>query len=196
VPFFVRWPAGKVPEGAECNALSAHLDLLPTIADAVGVELPSDFKKQVEGRSLFPLFKQPTAPWADRLLVHHVGRWNKGQAEDSKYKKSAIQNARFTLVNNKELYDLQADPGETTDVSAAHPEVVSKLSAAYDDWWKEVQPFLVNESAVGPKINPLKEAFWKQFGGGPDEAMLKRMDPSGAASDEEGARPKKGKREQ
>lgn len=196
VPFFVRWPAGKVPEGAECNALSAHLDLLPTIADAVGIELPSDFKKQVEGRSLFPLFKQPTAPWADRLLVHHVGRWNKGQAEDSKYKKCAIQNARFTLVNNKELYDLQADPGETTDVSAAHPEVVAKLSAAYDDWWKDVQPLLVNENAVGPKINPLKEAFWKQFGGGPDEAMLKRMDPSGAGSDEEGARPKKGKREQ
>ncbi|MEI6647241.1 MAG: hypothetical protein WCP12_14490 [bacterium] len=41
---------------------------------------------------------------ADRTLVHHVGRWGHGKVEESKYRSCAIQNSRFTLVNNKELY--------------------------------------------------------------------------------------------
>ena len=44
---------------------------------------------------------------------------------------------------------------------------VARLRAAYDRWWQEVLPCLENEEAVGPKINPFKERFWKQFGGGP-----------------------------
>ena len=75
-----------------------------------------------------PLLKNPKAEWADRMLVHHVGRWKNGTAEQSKYAKSAIQNSRFTLVNNEELYDLKADPGETTNVIAEHPEVVAELT--------------------------------------------------------------------
>ena len=42
---------------------------------------------------------------------------------------------------------------------AAHPEVVAKLRAAYDQWWTDVQPLLVNEDAVGPKVNPMKALY-------------------------------------
>ena len=52
--------------------------------------------------------------------------------------------------------------------------------AGYDQWWQEVQPLLMNENKVGPKMNPMKELYWKQFGGGPDARLLRRMDPSGA----------------
>jgi arylsulfatase len=38
---------------------------------------------------------------------------------------------------------------------------------------------MVNEGAMGPKINPFKAAFWKQFGGGPTPELLKQMDPEG-----------------
>ena len=108
-----------------------------------------------------------------------------GKAEESKLRGCAIQNTRFTLVNNTELYDLKVDPGETTNVIAEHPDVVATLRAAYEQWWKDVQPLLVNENAAGPKMNPMKELYWKQFGGGPDEAMLKRMDPNkGVVGDE------------
>lgn len=44
---------------------------------------------------------------------------------------------------------------------------VNALDAAYDKWWDSVQPQLVNENAVGPKVNPFKELYWQQFGGGP-----------------------------
>ena len=66
------------------------------------------------------------------MLVHHVGRWAKGKAAESKYDSAPIQNSRFSLVNNKELYDLKADPGETKNVIAEHPDVVANLRAAYD----------------------------------------------------------------
>lgn len=178
-PCFVRWPAGGIKGGAQCDALCAHLDLFPTLVDIAGAKLSDEVTRQAEGRSLLPLLKDPGAEWPDRMLVHHVGRWPAGKASEAKYSKCAIQTSRFTLVNNEELYDLEADPGEATNVIAEYPDEVAKLRAAYDQWWSDVQPLLVNEDAVGPKVNPLKQLYWQQFGGGPDEAMLKKMDPAG-----------------
>ena len=60
---------------------------------------------------------------------------------------------------------MKADPGEKTDVAAAHPDVVARLDAAYDKWWAETAPLMVNEKAVGPAVNPFKELYWKQFDG-------------------------------
>ncbi|MFZ5830502.1 MAG: sulfatase-like hydrolase/transferase, partial [Planctomycetota bacterium] len=193
---FFRWPAGSIPRGAECDALTAHIDIFPTLAEITRATLSSDVRKQVEGRSLWPLLQDPKAEWPDRMLVHHVGRWPRGQIAEAKYSKCAIQNSRFTLVNNAELYDLKTDPGETKNVIAEHPEVVAELRTAYDRWWDEVQPLLVNEDAVGPKINPFKELYWKQFGGGPDAELLKRMDPTRTMEKAKPARAKKGKKKQ
>jgi arylsulfatase A-like enzyme len=191
-PCFFRWPAGQIPAGSECTALSAQRDIFPTLAEITGATLSDDVKKQVEGRSLLPLLKNPKAEWPERTLVHHLGRWSKGKAAESKYAACAIQNARFTLVNNEELYDLQADPGETTNVIAQHPDVVAKLRRAYDQWWEEVQPLLVNEDVKAPKMNPFKELYWKQFGGEPTPEMLNRMDPEAKPLNKAGAeRPKK-----
>ncbi len=84
-------------------------------------------------------------------------------------------------MNNTELYDLKADPGETKNVIAEHPEVVAKLRAAYDQWWTDVQPLLVNENVTGiPSINPFQELYYKQFGGSPTPEDLRRMDPKKA----------------
>jgi arylsulfatase len=193
---FFRWPGGGIPGDVECDALSAHLDLFPTLAEITGAELSGELRKQVEGRSLLPLLRNPKAEWADRTLVHHVGRWAKGKAAESKHAKCSIQDSRFTLVNNAELYDLKADPGETANVIADHPEVVAKLRAAYGQWWSEVLPLLVNEDVVGPKLNPMKELYWKQFGGGPNEALRKRMAPGDASTGESPAKLRRKKQKQ
>ncbi|MEJ7637287.1 MAG: arylsulfatase, partial [Singulisphaera sp.] len=116
-------------------------------------------------------------------LVTHVGRWERGQVESSKYVKCSIRDGRFTLVNNRELFDLKVDPGETKDVIAEHPDVVARLRTAYDLWWQSVLPALENETATGPKINPFKALFWEQFGGGPDEELRRQMDPDSAKPD-------------
>ena len=60
---------------------------------------------------------------------------------------------------------------------AQHPEEVARLRAFYDGWWADVLPRLENEHAVAPSMNPFKERYWKQFGGGPDAATLRRMKP-------------------
>ena len=164
VPVFFRWPAGHIPAGAECDALTSQIDLFPTLAEIAGAELSDKVKQQVEGRSLVPLLHAPKAAGSDRTLVHHVGRWSKGGAEDAKYVNCAIQNSRHTLVNNRELYDLKTDPGETKNVVAEHPEVVAQLRAAYDKWWEETRPLMVNESAVMPREQPFTELYIKQFG--------------------------------
>ncbi|HEX4070829.1 MAG TPA: arylsulfatase [Planctomycetaceae bacterium] len=176
VPSFWRWPAGFAG-GCDVSALSAHIDVFPTLAEITGAKLSQAARKQVEGRSLLELLKHPEAKAADRFLVTHCGRWPLGKAETGKYKDYSIRDSRFTLVNNQELYDLQSDPGETTNVIAQHPEEVAHLRAFYDGWWADVLPRLENEHAVAPRMNPFKERYWKQFGGGPDAATLRRMKP-------------------
>lgn len=177
VPSFWRWPGG-FSGGVDCAALTAHIDMFSTLAEIAGAQLDDQVQRQVEGRNLLPMLKNPQAPWPDRHLVTHLGRWPDGEMAGAKYAKCSIQNSRFTLVNNAELYDLQTDPGESKNVIAEHPEVVAKLRAEYEQWWQSVQPLQVNENVVGPKINPFKELYWKQFGGEPDTELLRKMDPA------------------
>ena len=189
-PAFFRWPA-KFARGRDVPALTAHLDIFPTLAEIAGVPLDGDLARQVEGRSLMPLLNDPKTEWPDRFLVTHVGRWPQGKVAEAKSTNCSIRDSRYTLVNNKEFYDLQADPGESKNVLDEHPDAVAKLRGAYDKWWDEVQPMLVNEDAVGPKMNPFKELYWKQFGGGPDDALRRFMDPATSNFQDGGKRPSK-----
>jgi arylsulfatase len=166
VPSFWRWPGGW-KGGVDVPALTAHLDVFPTLAKIARAGVPEAVTAKVEGRDLLPLLQDPRAEWPDRILFTHVGRWKQGEVAGAKYVKCAARNDRFSLVNNTELYDLKADPGQANNVAAQHPEAVEKLRAAYEKWWADVQPDLVNEDAVGPKVNPFKERYWAQFGGGP-----------------------------
>jgi arylsulfatase len=49
------------------------------------------------------------------------------------------------LVNNTELYDILNDPGETTNIINQHPDVVATLRTAYNQWWNEALPTMINE---------------------------------------------------
>jgi arylsulfatase A-like enzyme len=163
VPAFWRWPA-VIEGGRDVSALTAHIDVFPTIAEIVGADLPPETRRQVEGRSLAPFFKNQRVEWPNRTLVTHVGRWERGKVASFKYVGVSIRDDRYALVNNVELFDLQTDPGQKTNVAEAHPDVVARLRQDYEAWWRDVLPRLENEDAVGPKVNPYKEWFEKQFG--------------------------------
>ena len=168
---FWRWPGKWKP--AVVNALTAHIDVFPTLAELAGAKLSPAVKAQVEGRSLIPLLNNPNAAWPERVFVRHIGRWPKGADPNAfKYAQVSVRTKRWHLVNdNKEnvkrwaLYDLQTDPSEKTDVAAAHPEVVKTMDAEYDKWWAEVIPMLDNENAAQPAVNPYHELYWKQYRG-------------------------------
>lgn len=56
-----------------------------------------------------------------------------------------------------------------------------------------MQPLLVNENVVGPNMNPFKELYWKQFGGGPDAKLRERMNPDKESAGESPRKPAKRK---
>jgi arylsulfatase len=125
----------------------------------------------------------------DRVLITHVGRWPKDgkpeTREEWKYKGCSVRNTRWHLVSADggrepkwQLFNVQADPGEQTDVAQANTEMVASLARSFDSWWQDVQPMLLNEKAVGPRVNPFKEIYWKQFGGGPMPELLEEMNPA------------------
>lgn len=155
VPFFVQWK-GVLGEGVDVNALTAHLDLYPTFCELAGAKLPANVQ-ELDGRSLLPLFRDASADWSDRELFIHCGRWPADKRESFKYKKSAVRTQQWRLVNNKELYDISKDRGETNDVAAEHPEVVERLRKSYEKWWASVIPFMVNEGL--PKVEPEDQPF-------------------------------------
>jgi arylsulfatase A-like enzyme len=179
---FWRWPGTLKP--GDVDKLAAHIDVFPTLAELAGARLTEKERQQVEGRSLVPLLESPSAPCADRFLTTHVGRWDRGQVAGAKYRDCGIRSARWHLVCTSksghadwQLFDLRSDPGETTNVAPAHPDEVKTLEAAYDQWWASVQPQLINETAVGPTVNPFHALYWKQFGGGPENKPASPPNP-------------------
>lgn len=168
-----RWPGTLAP--ADCHALTAHIDFLPTLAEIAGADLDPAVRHQVEGRSLVPLLRNPSAPWPDRTLFTHLGRWEKGAAPDTaRYRMAAVRTARWHLVSpggsarpSWLLFDVLADPGEQRDLAATEPGVVRDLSGRFDTWWDSLPYGLVNEIEVGPVENPFKAEYRRQVATGP-----------------------------
>lgn len=125
VPFLVRWP-GRVEPGSTCAAPVGQVDVLATIADVIGARpSPGDeldahtFLPELEGRV------RPRPP-----LVHH-GR-GRFALREGRWKLLFARHGR-ELGEPAELYDLVADPAESSNVIERHPAVVERLSAAARD---------------------------------------------------------------
>jgi arylsulfatase len=161
VPAFWRWK-GVLSDGVDISALTAHIDLYKTFCELAGVKIPKDIQK-LDGRSMVPLLEDPEARWPDRELFFHCGRWPKGSDPDkAKYEKCAVRTQRWRFVNNNELYDIANDPYETTNVIDKYPKVVKKLRKAYDKWWVETLPLMVNEDVPLAKEHPQEIRYYKQ----------------------------------
>ena len=179
-----RWPKTLAP--ANCDRLAAHIDFFPTLAEIAGATLDDSLRRQVEGRSLVPLLQNPTADWDERHVFSHVGRWpKKADPSNSKYKSAAVRTKRWALVSEQggaepqwQLFDLENDYSQKENVFDKHPGVAKRLAEQFDRWWADCLPLMVNEQAIGPKVNPFQELYYKQFGGSPTPEDLKRMDPN------------------
>jgi arylsulfatase A-like enzyme len=128
VPCFVRWP-GVVQAGTTIDTLAAHIDITPTLAEAAGVKP----RTPLDGRSLMPLL-QGKADWSDRKVFL---QWHRGDSPEA-FRQSAVLSQKYKLVDGKELYDLDADPAESTDIAPRLPETVTEMRASYEKWFQEV----------------------------------------------------------
>ena len=162
VPAFWRWK-GVLAEGIDIPALTAHIDLFKTFSDLAGAAIPEG-TQEIDGRSMLPLLENPKAKWPDRELFVHCGRWRKGTDPDkAKFEKCAVRTQRWRLVNDSELYDIANDPYESTNVIDQYPEVVAKLQKAYDEWWVETLPLMVNENVPLAEEHPQEVRYEKQL---------------------------------
>jgi arylsulfatase A-like enzyme len=138
VPFFVYWPAGELVGPKDIDTLTAHIDVVPTLMELAGLKKPQG--PEVYGKSLKPLLYGEQVEWPDRVFATDSQRL----ADLVKWKSTAVMSQQWRLVSptidgdtsKLELYDIQQDPGQENNVAATNPEVVAKLTAEYDAWWK------------------------------------------------------------
>ena len=148
VPSFWMWK-GKIKEGVDVDALTGHIDFYRTMCELVGAEVPKS-KLPPTGRSLLPLLQNPKAKWEDRTLFFHRGRWNDeiwdfAAMEKHRYLNGAARSPKWRWIDNKYLYDIENDPGQTNNLAASKPEVLEKLKKQYDAWWDTLGPYQVND---------------------------------------------------
>ena len=132
-PMIVRWP-GAAAAGATCEEAVSSIDFLPTLLDIAGLEP----EQPVDGRSLVPLLRGTGGFDREALFWHYPHYGNQGGRPGS-----AVRAGRWKLIEwageeHADLYDLAADPGETTDLSAREPERVAALRARLAAWREEV----------------------------------------------------------
>ncbi|HCC98885.1 MAG TPA: N-acetylgalactosamine 6-sulfate sulfatase, partial [Planctomycetaceae bacterium] len=132
VPCFWHWPAGGLAGGRDVAQVTAHVDMLPTLSAICGLKPPTD--RTIDGTSLVPLLSGNVDKWPARTLFVHSQRLEFPR----KLRKCAVMTDRWRLVNGKQLFDLDADYGQKTNVAADHPGVVKQLSSGYDRWWTSI----------------------------------------------------------
>ncbi|CAH8293830.1 arylsulfatase A-like enzyme [Mariniflexile fucanivorans] len=148
VPFIIRAP-GKVPAGTNSDLVTATIDLLPTLAEIVGAQLPDD--RVIDGLDISDIIHGKSTklerPYFyyqhQELRAVRQGKWklhlpHQPDSTSIVYNKWPIHSAPKDriLFTKPILYDLENDIGETVDVSEANPKLVAELTKLLD-WARE-----------------------------------------------------------
>lgn len=143
VPLYLHWPAGGMNKKHVVKELTHAVDLVPTLLDLTGSTKPDGLK--FDGISLRSLLDPMVdADWPDRMLVTDSQRVR----DPIKWRKSSVMSERFRLVNGTELYLINEDPGQKSDVAKEHPAQVAKMVAFYDAWWAELEPTFAQTTEI------------------------------------------------
>jgi arylsulfatase A len=162
VPTVMRWPA-KIPAGTVCDQLASTIDILPTIANMLGVSWP---EQKIDGQDIMHLMTQSDATTPHESFPYYYANRQLQAVRDARWKlilphthrslESKPGGSDGSPANYKqiqvglELYDLKEDVGETKNVAAVYPEIVDKLQNAAQRWREELGDSLTNR--VGKSV--------------------------------------------
>jgi arylsulfatase A-like enzyme len=151
-PFIVRWP-GKVKAGRTSDQLTSLTDVMATCAEIVGAKLPNDAAEDSYNMLPVLLGTQGDRPVRRHLLQQTIsfamsireGKWkyldHKGSGGNNYSRGGAWGMKQYALPDTDpdapgQLYNLETDPGETTNLYSKHPELVRRLKAQLDAYRK------------------------------------------------------------
>jgi arylsulfatase A-like enzyme/Flp pilus assembly protein TadD len=125
----VLWAPGVLPAGAAVAGQASLVDLRPTILGLLGV--PDPEAEEIDGADLRPLIADPSAAGRPAYAEAVTPRIELGWSE-----LRAVRAEGFKLIDGPrpELYDLRADPEETTDLFAASPRRAAAMRELLRTW--------------------------------------------------------------
>lgn len=124
VPAIAWWP-GKIAPGGVTHETIMTMDILPTVLDLLGLPFPArDGPNRIDGVSLQSLILR------GQSLPHRTLFWRAPTQR-------AVREGPWKLVNDQ-LYNLADDIGESRNLAAAHPVVLTRLREKLATWEKEV----------------------------------------------------------
>jgi len=142
IPLIARLP-GVTPEGATCAAPVICMDFFPTFAELVGAPTPAS----LDGVSLMPLLRNPASPRGDRTLFFHYPHYYATTTPVGAIRSGPWKLIEYFEDGRAELYNLDDDPSETTDLATSMPGRILELRENLARWRQEV-------GAQMPEPNP------------------------------------------
>jgi arylsulfatase A-like enzyme len=134
VPAIVRWPQGA-RQGEVVDAIATSMDLFPTFASLAGAKLPKG--RAIDGRNLRETLRRGNAAPPSHDYFYYYNFTQLEAVRDSRWKLVLPRIAPsphiswlgnyVEAVEKVQLFNLIADPGETTDLAAEHPKIVARL---------------------------------------------------------------------
>ncbi|WP_298946141.1 arylsulfatase [uncultured Polaribacter sp.] len=131
VPFFISYPKMDIKGGKDIDELTAHIDVLPTLASLCDIKLPNI---KIDGSDMSSVILGNQKTINREYLVTDSQRVQ----APVKWRKSAVMSDKMRLVNGKELYDIAKDPGQENNIANQNPAIVEKMKGHYDEWWSSV----------------------------------------------------------
>jgi arylsulfatase A-like enzyme len=140
VPAIVRWP-GRIAPGTANDSFALSFDWLPTIADCFGIDV-SDLT--LHGRSLRAVLFEGAQLGPDQTAFWEHREAGASAPVGNEETRHAVRSGPSKLVVQggvSALFDVEADPTETTDLAQAQPATVARLEAEYRDWRRRISRF-------------------------------------------------------
>ena len=143
-PMIMKWPGATAPGSVSAEPVTST-DFYPTMLAMAGLPLKTDQHR--DGVSLVPVLRQTGSVQREALYWHYPHYGNQGGSPGSAVRSGDWKLIEFFEDERVELYDVNADVGETNDLAEANPERVNELRAVLHAWHEEI-------GALFPSPNP------------------------------------------